>query len=294
LLDRHIRRRAKQQHAATADQQNQQPIEAGPDQVLRAQREHRLQQHRIGQQRQEAADIRGGIEEIRIGSVRMPGADEPRLQQRIVGRKCEERQADRHREQPEQPEGVSAGRRLAPAIGDRQWQRQQRDHQQHQMHHDRNDAIADLHQIMRIGIAAEQQRLKKHHRHRPHRRRAAEPGQHHFREQRLHREQQQCTGENRGGIDDQDQPVSGNGSLIRGGRHRQRHEGSGLGPADAGGGQKLERDLKRMASHRARSSYAGLTRVSINLRVKPFRNLNCRVKPYQIHTPARGLALTSS
>src|SRR5256885_12969707 len=47
------------------------------DQVLRAQREDRLQQHRIGQQRQKTADIRGSIEEVRIGAAGVAGADEP-------------------------------------------------------------------------------------------------------------------------------------------------------------------------------------------------------------------------
>ena len=119
-------RRAQQQHAAGGDQQDQQAIAAGPDQVLGAQREHRLQQHRIGQQREEAADVRGRVEEIGIGPVGMAGADEPGLQQRIVGGEREERQPDRDREQAEQPERIARSRRLAPAAGDRQRQRQQR------------------------------------------------------------------------------------------------------------------------------------------------------------------------
>ena len=112
---RRLRRRAQQQHAAAAISTISSAIAAGPDQVLRAQREHRLQQHRIGQQRQEAADIRGGIEEVRIGTVGMAGADEPGLQQRIVGGEREERQPDRHREQAEQPERIARGRRHRPS-----------------------------------------------------------------------------------------------------------------------------------------------------------------------------------
>ena len=214
-------RRAQQQHAARRDQNDQQAIAAGPDQVLRAQREHRLQQHRIGQQRQETADIRGGIEEVGIGAVGMAGANEPGLQQRIVGRQRKERQPDRDREQAEQPERVARGRRLAPPACDRQRQRQQRDHQQHQMDRHRQHAAFELHQIMRIGVAAEQQRLEEHHRHRPHRRRAAEPRQHHLGEQRLHREQQQRADEDGRGVDHQHQPVSAHGSRVRdGGRIR--------------------------------------------------------------------------
>ncbi|GCC47459.1 hypothetical protein chiPu_0031562, partial [Chiloscyllium punctatum] len=108
-----IGRRPQQQHAATCDQKNQQAIAAGPDQVLGAQREHRLEQHRIGQQRQEAADVRGRIEEVRVGPAGVAGAHEPGLQQWIVGGKREERQADRDREQAEQPHRIARGRRLA-------------------------------------------------------------------------------------------------------------------------------------------------------------------------------------
>ena len=216
-IGRGQRLRAQQQHAAGGDQQDQEAIAAGPHQVLRAQREHRLQQHRIGQQRQETADIRGRIEEVGVGSCRVAGADEPGLQQRIVGGEREERQPDRHHEQAEQPERVARGRRIAPGARDRQRQRRYRDHQQHEMHHDRNDAVPDLHQEMRVGVAGEQERLEEHHRHRPHRRRAAEPRQHHLGEQRLHREQQQRAEEDRRGIDRQHQPVSRSGRLVRGG-----------------------------------------------------------------------------
>jgi hypothetical protein len=102
-----MNRRAQQQDAAACDQHDQEAIAAGPDQVLRAQREHRLQQHRIGQQRQKTADIRGSVEEVRIGAVGVAGADEPGLQQRVVGREREERQPDRHRKQAEQPERIA-------------------------------------------------------------------------------------------------------------------------------------------------------------------------------------------
>jgi len=59
------------------------------------------------------------------------------------------------------------------------------------MHRDHDDTAADPHQEVGIGIAGQQQRLEEHHRHRPHRRRTAEPRQHHLGEQRLHRKQQQ-------------------------------------------------------------------------------------------------------
>ena len=167
----------------------------------------------------------------------MAGADEPGLQQRIVGGEREERQPDRHRKQAKQPERIARGRRIAPTARDRQRQRQHRDHKQHQMDRHGQRTVAELHQKMRIGIAAEQQRLEEHHRHRPHRGRAAEPRQHHFGEQGLHRKQQQRTDEDRGGVDDQDQPVPACGRLVRGsGRIGRSHQNSGRKPAGAGGG----------------------------------------------------------
>ncbi len=100
------------------------------------------------------------------------------------------------------------------------------------MHPDRDRAVSDLHQEMRIGVAREQQRLEEHHRHRPHRGRAAEPRQHHLGEQGLHREQQQRADEDRRGIDHQHEAVARLTGLLRrswlsdggGGRtHRRIH-----------------------------------------------------------------------
>ena len=79
------RRRAQQQHAARRDQREQQPISAAPQSDVLAQRQRRLENERVGQQRQEAADIRGRVEEVRVLAGRMSGAHEPGLQQRIIG-----------------------------------------------------------------------------------------------------------------------------------------------------------------------------------------------------------------
>ncbi len=156
-FDNRVRGRSQQQHAAGGYHQDQQTVTGRPHPILRAQREHRLQQKRIGQEREEAADIRGSIEKVWIGTIGMSGPHEPCLQKRIVRCEREERQSDRDREQAEQPDCVSAGRRLAPAIRDRQRQRQQRHQQQQQMHYHRDDAAANLHQKMRVGIAGQQQ-----------------------------------------------------------------------------------------------------------------------------------------
>jgi hypothetical protein len=252
---------AGERSSSAPHQDDQQAVAAGPDQVLRAQREHRLQQHRIGQQREEAADVGRGVEEIRIGAGGMAGAHEPGLQQRVVGGEREERQADRDQEQAEQPERVARGRRIAPGGSDRERQGQPRHDQQHQMRHDGNGAVFDLHQEVSVGVTGEQQRLEKHHRHRPHRGRAAESWQHHLGEQRLHREQQQRTDEDRGSVDHQHQPVPRIGKLLRrsrlveGGGGRT-HGHSGMAPAAAG-----RRARKHMTT--ARAMRGGFTIASV-------------------------------
>ena len=110
----------------------------------------------------------------------------------------EERQPDRHREQPEQPERLADLRRPAPSARDVQRQQKARDGHHDQMDDDRRAARREARQQMRIGIAGEQRGLEEHHRHRPHRRGAAEPRQHHLGEHRLHREQQRGADENGG------------------------------------------------------------------------------------------------
>ena len=94
--------------------------------ALVGERHQRLDRDRIGDQRQEAADIARGIEKIRVLRGRMIGAREPGLQQRPVGREREERQPDRDREQAEQPERLADFRRPSPAGCDRQRQRRRR------------------------------------------------------------------------------------------------------------------------------------------------------------------------
>ncbi len=112
-----------QQHPADRDQDDQQIEQNRPDAGLLAELAERLDHERIAQQRQEAADIARRVEEVRVLGRRMIGAREPGLQQRRVGREREERQPDRNREQPEQPERLALRRRLAPARGDRERQR---------------------------------------------------------------------------------------------------------------------------------------------------------------------------
>ncbi len=134
----------------------------------------------------------------------MAGAHEPGLQQRVVGGQRKERQADRHREEAEQPEFGAGTWRLAPALRDRQRQAEGRHHQQHHVHHHRQHPAARLGQPVRIGVAEQQHGLEEHHRHRPDGRGAAKLRQHHAGEHRLHPEQQQSAEKHSGRVNDED------------------------------------------------------------------------------------------
>ena len=128
----------------------------------------------------------------------MAASGKPRLQQRRVGGHRHERQPDRSREHAELPEIGLALRRLAPAR--RQADRQADDGEQ--AHAEMDDAremrrrLVD--QQVSVDVAGEQRALEEEHRHRPHRRRAAEHRQHHLGEHRLDGEQQE-RGEEGGG-----------------------------------------------------------------------------------------------
>ena len=165
-----------------------------PDPGLSAQGQQRLDRERIGEQRRERAEVRGGIEHVRVARLRVAAGGEPALQQRRARRQRGERQADRGREQADQPQPDAARRRRAKpcampigrvsAASGKHAEMDQR-------------ALPDLERAreqMRIGIADQQRGLEEHHRDRPHRGRAAEPRQHHLGEHRLHGEQQQRRG----------------------------------------------------------------------------------------------------
>ena len=118
--------RAQHQTAAARDQHDQDIVAGGPEPGLIAEPHERLDRDRIGDQREKAADVARGIEEVRVLRVRMAGAHEPGLQQRTVGGEREERQPDRDGEQPEQPERLADLRRPAPSAGDVQRQQEAR------------------------------------------------------------------------------------------------------------------------------------------------------------------------
>ncbi len=183
---------------------------------LLAEPRERLDHERIAEQRQDAADIARGIEEIRILGAGMVAAGKPRLQQRRVGGKRKERQADRDREQPEQPQGFTLGGRTSPAGGDGERQGERRRGHHGDVDERRDPCRHVAREQMGIGIAEQQRGLEEHDGHRPHRGRPAELRQHHLGEHRLHREQERGAEENRG-CEDGEQRAEGDGGAGCGG-----------------------------------------------------------------------------
>ena len=115
---RHAQGRCSLQHQQEypADRRDQQQEADRPEAAQRLEAERGLQHERIGQERDQAAEVAGRIQEVGIVGMRMAGAREPGLQQRRVGGHRQERQADRHGEQADLPEVGLARRRLAPAA----------------------------------------------------------------------------------------------------------------------------------------------------------------------------------
>ncbi|HKG83745.1 MAG TPA: hypothetical protein VKB16_11425, partial [Beijerinckiaceae bacterium] len=161
--------------------------------------EERLDRERVGDEGRKRADIRGGVEEIRIGGARMTRAREPGLEQRPVGGEGEERQPDRDGEEAEQPERLAVRRRARPAGRDGDRQAQAGAEHEREMQRQRRAGRGVARQEMGIAVAGEQKGLEEHQRDRPHRGRPAEHRQHHLGEHRLHGEKQQRRQEQRRG-----------------------------------------------------------------------------------------------
>ena len=174
----------------------EQPQPERPVAALLPQWQGRLDDQRIGEQRQQAAGVAGGVQEVRVAGGGVIGARKPALQQ---GRRCRYREKGRPdgRRQP----GDQPGNRAA--FGGRQLRRQiERQEQRGESENcgmDRRlrQASETCRQPMRIGIAEQQHGLEKAHAGVPHVRRAAEMRQHHLADHRLHQEQQAGADEQR-------------------------------------------------------------------------------------------------
>ena len=156
-----------------ADRQHAKPV--GPGAALLRQGEGGFDDQRIGEQRQQAARVARGIEEIRVAGIGVAGPREPALQQRRRGGDREKGRSDGSRETCDQP-------RHWAAIDRRHLRRQvegqeQDGHAQHaRVDRGLREPAEPRCEPMRIGVAEQQHRLKEHHAGVPHRRGPAQEG----------------------------------------------------------------------------------------------------------------------
>jgi hypothetical protein len=121
----------------------------------------------------------------------MAGSREPALQERGAGCQRHERQADRCRKQADEPECNVGRRRRTVGVRDPDRHRHCGGRENAEMDHRTHPKRHETYEQMGVGVAGQQRALKEHQRHRPYRGSAAEPGQHHLGEHRLHRKQEQ-------------------------------------------------------------------------------------------------------
>ncbi len=112
----------------SADQEREDGVTAAPDRRLHAEPGQGLQDERIGQQGQEAAEVAGGVEDIGIAPSPQPPVQpsEPGLQQRRGRRERGERRAHRQGQHAEQPEDRMRRGTLPERGGDAERQDQAR------------------------------------------------------------------------------------------------------------------------------------------------------------------------
>ncbi|HTE72818.1 MAG TPA: hypothetical protein VK640_06425 [Actinomycetes bacterium] len=137
----------------------------------------------------------------------MAGPREPPLQQRPGGRQHDERQAGRHREHAQQPQGRLGVGRRGGVVGQAHRQRDQRQDQQRQVQPGLPTAAQPAGRDVDVGVGDEQQHLEEEGAGVPDRRRAAIGRQDELGEHRLDEEQQRRAQEGRG-TEEEHHPVS--------------------------------------------------------------------------------------
>ena len=172
---------------AARDREDDEP--ARPADCLHARRQPRLEDERIGDEREHRAQVGKRVQPV--GHRAVLGARVPGLHERARGREQEVGQADARGEQAEDPEaGIRLPGRLPARVGqDRQ--RGDPGREQREMDERLRARLERPDGPVRVRVAADEQQLEEQHARRPHGRRPAEPRQDHLGDDRLHLEQQE-------------------------------------------------------------------------------------------------------
>ncbi len=178
--------RIRELQPTPGDKQQQHAIAEAPQPALLADGEEWLGQQRIGDQAAETAEIRSGVERIRVAAARQR---EPTLQQRGLRRHDEKQRPDRQQQQPRHPQkriGIRGQISRHQADGKRQPGKEQQGEVDQSLPRRRKAA-----EPVGICVAGQEQRLIDQHRRVPDTRRTPQPGQRHARDHRLDEEEQE-------------------------------------------------------------------------------------------------------
>ncbi len=203
------------------DRERAQGNQAGEEQIAEApeprlgeptrisQVQSRLDQRRIAQEREHAAEIARRVEEVGIERGRVSRVSEPALQERRGRAHHEEGQADREGKQDQHAQhGIRPGSRQACGVdaeGQEGEGRGQHGQVQDGLTRDAEPGGARV----RIGVSGEQGRLEEEHTGAPHGRRAPEERQDHLADHGLHHEQERGAHEQRARVEDDDECQTG-------------------------------------------------------------------------------------
>jgi hypothetical protein len=154
--------------AAGQDAGHVQPVTGRPEAALGCesaprQGEERLEQEGVGQQAGQAPQVAGRVEEVGVACLPVPAPGEPGLDERSSGSQHEEREADRARQQRQEPERRCMAARAFPAGGQVQGEHERRPRQHHDVDEELPPGPEPARQCVGVGVARQQQRLEEQH-----------------------------------------------------------------------------------------------------------------------------------
>ena len=213
--DRAKRAAAPCDDQAAETEQREEHVADRPESSLLIERQQWLDQERVREQREQAACVSGGVQEVRIASGGVPARGQPVLEQGARRRHDEEGRTDcdgEHAEQPQRGRRVR-GRRREPAAN------RQCGYRQYE-HDGVNDRLPrgteQTRRCVRIAVTGKQNRLEEKHRGSPDSLRATEERQDHPSNHRLHEKDERRAGKDRGREDPERGPVGKAGRQRRG------------------------------------------------------------------------------
>ena len=184
--------RPRQQRAAE-DAAGEYPEGQRPESNLLVKSQVRFEDERIGEERAEAAEIAGGVEEVRVFRGGMPGVGEPALEQRSGRGENKNREADGFGEDQQEPKGRIVLLKSAVLSGADHERKCERGADQNNQMEQGLEAAEPVDTKVSISVAGQEHRLEENHDCVPHGGCTAEQWQEELANERLHGKQQDST-----------------------------------------------------------------------------------------------------